>query len=431
MTATTPQPAPCRVTDRDELTVAQLRRMVDAGLVRCLFQPVVTLRGKSIIGVEALARGTHPDTGRMVPPDRMFDLAQGDDDLLIDLDRLCRRRALEGYRHGGLMAAGLIVSINFEASLLDRGVGGSGHIQGLAAELGIKPRKICIEIVESKVRALDALNAFVDTHRGAGFLVALDDLGAGHSNLERVAQLKPDVIKIDRGLITGMDGEFYKQEVTRSLCSLAQKIGALTVGEGVESESEALCALELGVDLLQGYHFARPGPPDPEGLGPVEERIASAARAYRDFTVNAIARRKAQHARYEQVVRQLFKELSRVSQDRFDELLGQLIALHPALECIYVLDPEGRQISRTVCAAGKLVNQRKRLFQPSARGSDQSMKDYYLLLTAGLNRYVSSPYISLASGNLCITISTWFRSAQGWPFILCADFDAELFECLA
>ena len=70
--------------------------------------------------------------------------------------------------------------------------------------------------------------------------------------------MRPDVIKIDRSLITGVDGDFYKQETFKSLVSLRRRIGALVVAEGIETEAEAVTALELGADLLQGFFLGRP-----------------------------------------------------------------------------------------------------------------------------------------------------------------------------
>ena len=94
--------------------------------------------------------------------------------------------------------------------------------------------------------------------RQRGFLVVLDDVGAGHSNLDRIPLIRPDIIKIDRSLITGVDADFYKQETFKSLVSLSRRIGALVVAEGIETEREAVAALELGADLLQGYFLGRP-----------------------------------------------------------------------------------------------------------------------------------------------------------------------------
>lgn len=96
---------------------------------------------------------------------------------------------------------------------------------------------------------------------------------------------------------------------------------------------------------------------------------------------------------------------------KLDQRLAELVNLNPWLECLYVLDEHGLQLSATACQAARLSRQRGAIFWPAARGSDQSLKNYYLLLKAGLERYVSDPYISRASGNLCLTISTWFTGA--------------------
>ncbi|MFH1059508.1 MAG: EAL domain-containing protein [Pseudomonadota bacterium] len=388
------------------------------------FQPLVTMRSQNVLAVEALARGVHPVTGELVPPGMLFCQAVSDQ-LLIDLDRLCRKKALEAFRELRIHQPNLVLSLNFEAALLDKGVVGSGVLLHQVQEAGLEPNTVIIEIVESRVSDTVALERFVNQHRDYGFLLALDDLGSGHSNLERIALIQPDVLKIDRSLISGLERHYYKQEVTRSILNLAGKIGALVVAEGVEREEEALLALEMGVDILQGFYLSYPGP-GLERMAGCQRRIGQLAARYRGYTVQKIAAKKAKHRVYDEVVQILAKSLSGCTRQEIDERLAELIGVHPALECLYVLDAEGRQISETVCEARKLASQRRRIFWPAARGQDQSLKNYYLLLKAGLEKYTSDPYISLASGNLCITISTWFQGQDGARYVLCTDFDADL-----
>ena len=401
-----------------------LRRILAAGSVFTCFQPLVSLRTQKVLGLEALSRGQDPLTGQVVPPLELFAQVQTDAEM-IALDRLCRQRALEGFRDIRQGNPDLILSLNFEGSLLDRGVKGSGHIYNSVRELNLPPNCIVIEIVESKVNDHQALVEFTEIHRAHGFLLALDDVGAGHSNLERIHTLKPDVLKIDRSLITGLDHEFHQQEVARALMSMAQKIGALVVAEGVEREAEALITLEMGVDILQGFLFGRPGQPQPV-VGQARQMIGGLARRFRDHTINSIAAKKAQHARYNGVVEDLVAGLYGKPLAEMDQRLKMMIPTHPGLECLYVLDRQGIQISETVCDPLKLISQRKHIFKPAARESDLSLKDYYMLLMAGLNRYVSEPYISRASGSLCITISTWFKDDKGAELILCSDFACEI-----
>ncbi len=386
------------------------------------FQPLVATRTRSVMGVEALCRGVDPSTGRLVPPLELFAAATSDE-LLIGLDRLCRRKALQSFRDQLPKCPDLLLSINFEASLLDRGVAGSGHLSNLVREMGLEPHRIIIEIVESKVSNLKALERFVAQHREHGFLLALDDVGSGHSNLERIATLKPDILKLGRTLIDSLDEHYHQQEVTRSLLKLAHKIGALVVAEGVERQEELLITLEMGVDLVQGYLFARPSPslePDERCL----RQIQVQADSFKQHLVRKIAAIKDLHAVYEQVALGIARRLQDVEPAAYDGLLRELIGSHPAVECLYILDQDGVQVSETVCDLAKLDCQRKAIFWPAVKGSDQSLRRYYILLTAGLERFVSEPYISLASGNPCVTISRWFTHGQGGRHILCADFEA-------
>jgi len=400
-----------------------LNKLLTNQAVEAFFQPIVSMRTQKVVGVEALSRGRAP-AGELIPPLALYGRAQREGRTL-ELDRLCREKALQAFKLRFREQPDQLLFLNFEASLLDQGVGGSGALVELVRSLGVPPSNVIIEIIESQVGDLEALEQFVLSHRSHGFLMALDDIGSGHSNLERVARIKPDVIKLDRSLVSGVDRHFYKKEIARALLKLGNKIGALVVAEGVETEGEALAVMDLGVDMLQGFHFARPAPLAalPDGC---EAKMRTLAGLYRSHTIGQIATRKKVYHLYDEVVDGLKRRLMGLEVSGLDETLQALIDSHPALECIYVLDHNGVQISESVCAPQKICKQRKVIFQPAVRGSDQSLKNYFLLLLAGLTRYVSEPYISLASGSPCITISTWFKDAGGRDLVICADFDHDL-----
>ena len=106
------------------------------------------------------------------------------------------------------------------------------------------------------------MRSLVDLLRSRGFLIVLDDVGSGHSNLDRIPFIKPDLLKVDRTLIARIDTDYHKRGTLKSLVDLGRKIGALVVAEGVETEGEAMVALELGADLLQGLCLGRPNDAD-------------------------------------------------------------------------------------------------------------------------------------------------------------------------
>jgi EAL domain-containing protein (putative c-di-GMP-specific phosphodiesterase class I) len=101
---------------------------------------------------------------------------------------------------------------------------------------------------ESRIRAL----------RDLGFRVAVDDLGAGYAGLATLAQLAPEVVKLDMSLIRNVDSDVVKQKLVRMVTAVSHDLGATVVGEGIETESERQMAIDLGCDLLQGFLLGRP-----------------------------------------------------------------------------------------------------------------------------------------------------------------------------
>jgi hypothetical protein len=252
-------------------------------------------------------------------------------------------------------------------------------------------------------------------------------VGAGHSNLDRIPLFRPDIIKIDRALITEVDRDFYRQETLKSLVGLSRRIGALVVAEGIETEAEAQMALELGCDLLQGYFLARPQPPEAfessvagaSAMAPVE----GLARSFRTRMVGEINDRRDAHRRLTALLGHLLGDLKGCADADLDAVLTRAVHDDPRIECLYVLDAAGLQVTETVCNESMGRRPGGAMFRPAPRGTDHSLKEYfYLLVDVELPRYTTDPYVSLASGHLCRTISTCFQDATGRrTYVLCAD----------
>jgi hypothetical protein len=240
--------------------------------------------------------------------------------------------------------------------------------------------------------------------------VALDDIGTGHSNLDRIALLKPDILKIDDSLIRGIESDFYKQEVFKALSSLSQRIGAMVLAEGVESASEAMICLELGAEYVQGFHLARPSAPDDASMQSAELNARAMAAEFRDAMVGNLRHRRRQHQCFAFVFN---RALACVSGERVEDMsaaLAEAITQSAGIEQLFVLDAQGLQVAGV--AGGKAPAQPSPLFHPHDLGTDHSMKDYYYLTyDSSIKRYTTEPHISLATGRLCVTLAGWFRAA--------------------
>jgi len=386
-------------------------------------QPIVSVTRQAIIGMETLSRGIDAG-GDMISPLRLFQRATREG-MIIPLDRLCRRRALESFAPVQQQCLDKFISINLDSSIIDQGIVGSGHVRDLVRTLCIDPHRVVIEIIESRVNDLNALASFVAIHKAYGFMIALDDFGSGHSNMERIPIIKPDILKLDRMIISGIDREYYKQEVVKSLVRLAKKIGALVIAEGVEREEEVLACLEFGVDMFQGFYFARPQPFDHPLPVTAHTRLHAIAERFKTTVVERIRERKTRHQQYEAILQRLLKDLVKMSLADADARLAEMIQCNTAIECLYVLDENGVQLTETVCDCAKMPVTKRLIFSPAPKGADHSLKDYFLFLNAGLLKYTSDLYISSASGNPCFTISAMATMHGVKRCILCVDFNPD------
>jgi len=222
------------------------------------YQPIVHAKDtRQVFAYEALLRGIELD-GTLVFPGRMLTLAR-DADLLFQLDLAAR---LSAVREASRLGLRVPLFINFTpAAIYDPGYCLRSTVATIA-ELGIPPGNVVFEIIESD-HAPDAshLKSLISYYRQAGFRVALDDLGAGYSSLNLIHQLRPDIMKLDMELIRGIHQDPYKASITEKLLELAQKLGILTVAEGIESPEELRWVRTHGVDFVQGYLIAKPGSP--------------------------------------------------------------------------------------------------------------------------------------------------------------------------
>jgi EAL domain-containing protein (putative c-di-GMP-specific phosphodiesterase class I) len=414
------------------------REIIEAKSVVTYFQPILSARQRAVVGAEALSRGVVgvealsrgnagvglaglTDDGLLIQPTELFRMAAREG-VKLDLDRLCRENAIRTFaslpRHEDL-----ILFINVDTAAISSDTEGPSEIRKCAADASLSPRNIAIEILESAFDDTSRLAESLDEFRTHGFLLVLDDIGCGYSNLDRIALIKPDILKLDRNLIRGIDKDYHRQETFKSLVQLARRIGALVVAEGVETQQQAIVALELGADLLQGFFLGKPMNAGSLECPDSAACIDALARRYKAHMIDRINQRKLQHRKFNIVLNEILCELSKCQAADFDDVLRTTISQYDNVECVYVMDESGSQVTATIC--NHRVPQRNKgvMFRPAPKGADHSLKEYYyVLLDVELNKYTTDPYVSLATGNLCRTISTCFRdSHNNKMYILCID----------
>ncbi|PIK88601.1 diguanylate cyclase [Synechococcus sp. 60AY4M2] len=229
------------------------------------FQPIVRARDPAwVVGHEALVRGLDRE-GKVIGPDLLFATAR-EAGLLYHLDLAARRTAIAAATQHRLEGD---LFINFSPTAIYDPAFCLRSTVWAISRAGIPPERVVFEVNESdRSPDLDHLQRILRFYRQAGFRVALDDLGAGYGSLNLLHRLQPDVIKLDRELIRGVDGDPYKAVIAQKVLELAQELGIVTLAEGIETAEELQWVRDHGVDLVQGFFIARPQPVPP-GLGSI------------------------------------------------------------------------------------------------------------------------------------------------------------------
>lgn len=227
-----------------------------------VFQPIVVCaRPGEVFAYEALIRARAPEGG-LIPPGELFGRAKSSD-LLFQLDRGARLAIIQRAVDAGIRTK---IFINFTPSAVYDPAFCLRTTVAAIEKTSLKPGDIVFEVVESdEVRDLKHLLKILDFYRANGYRVALDDLGAGFSSLNLLTELRPDFIKLDMHLVRGVDANEYKGRIVASLVELAHKLDIPVIAEGVETVAEWHWVRNAGVDLVQGYLFAKPDevPPTP------------------------------------------------------------------------------------------------------------------------------------------------------------------------
>jgi len=213
------------------------------------FQPIVDVPTRRLFAHEALARGPLGEGAATV-------LAQVNDTNRYAFDQLARVRAIDlAARLGGDGA----ISINFMPNAVYRPESCVQSTLAAARRAGFPFDRVIFEVTEDE-RVVDhaRLRDILAEYRRRGFRTAIDDFGAGFSGLNLLAEFQPDYVKIDMKLTRSVDVDPVRRAIVARTVDLCRDLGITPIAEGVETTGEMSALLDLGVDLMQGYLFARP-----------------------------------------------------------------------------------------------------------------------------------------------------------------------------
>lgn len=214
------------------------------------FQPIVDTNAREVISYEALIRGLGNEPSsqvlQQVPPDALF-----------AFDQNARVKAI-----GLAMRLGIRCNLNLNFLPQSLGFSADSILTTLEAanRANFPVKRLVLEMVEGEI--IDSAAKFKDLigeYRGLGLKAAIDDFGKGYSGLNLLADFQPDQVKLDMKLIRGIERHGARQAIVRAINQICLDLGIDLIAEGVETEPEFAWLASQGINLFQGFLFARPG----------------------------------------------------------------------------------------------------------------------------------------------------------------------------
>jgi EAL domain-containing protein (putative c-di-GMP-specific phosphodiesterase class I) len=237
----------------------RIARLADGRGLDVALQPIFALDTGGVVGAEALARFTGDDGERLPTEETFVDAhALG---LGVELELAVVELALSRQ---DLLPDDLYLACNVSPAVLTR--------PELAEKLAPHDRPLVVELTEHQpVEDYAELDAALGRLRDHGVRVAVDDVGSGFASFRHVTRVRPEILKLDRTLVCGIDEDPVRQSLASAIVAFARDVGATVVSEGIESENELACLVDLAVGCGQGFFLGRPE------LGQVAARAAQLA----------------------------------------------------------------------------------------------------------------------------------------------------------
>lgn len=216
------------------------------------FQPIVNARERTVFAYESLVRGVDQQSAASV-------MSQLDDTNLYTFDQACRVKSIEWASRLKVNETPARLSINFIPNAVYRPEACIQTTIEAATRTGFPLDRLVFEVTEGeKIRDHAHLNNILQDYKRRGFATAIDDFGAGFAGLNLLASFQPDILKIDMELTRDIDSRPVSRTIVAAVLTVCRDLGIRPIAEGIETVAEFTVLQGMGIELFQGYLFARP-----------------------------------------------------------------------------------------------------------------------------------------------------------------------------
>lgn len=395
--------------------------------VETLMQIVLSPHEDFAVGFEALSRGIDPDTGESIKPGVLFEQAKKYG-LCVELDKLCIKKAFIEFAHIYKHNASALLFINMECCFMEY-LNTSNYLVETADQFAIPYENIVIDLSSFNLQSMRIVDVFIAKYRKIGFYMSIDDIGQDYFNLDKLILINPDIIKINYLLLNQLESLQYRKYLPRFLSSIAHEMGMVVVAKGIETAEDFREAMKTGAQFVQGYYLSKPSKLSADEIDAIIKGFKEREQMDEYFDEKQEDSKRNTLAKLIRFMDKIKEEIDGFYIGYEGENFHQIFKEYRFVENCWILDKNGIQVSDAYINKENFAARNLSIFNISKKNMDFSTKELYVRLVDNiLDIWITKPFHSLLTNNICIGVSKYIEDSEGEPYILCLNINRSRFR---
>lgn len=391
-----------------------------------LFQIILSPQEDFAVGVEALVRGVDTDTHNYINPNILFEQAKKHN-VSIELDKICMKKALEEFTHIYNENSNTLLFINVEHSFISY-LNESNYLIECANYYNLPYSNIVIDINNFHINLVGEIEAFIEKYRSIGFYISIDDIGKDYFNLDNIILINPDIIKINNLLLKKLESKQYKQLLSKYVAKIAHEMGIVVVSKGIENNDDFIESVNIGAQFIQGYLISKPKKLSSKKMNDIVSKFKKNDKFKMYFYKKQEDSSRNTITKLINFMENIKLELEGIVLLEEEKIFKKIFDRYSYIENCWILNIKGIQVSNAYINNDNFSTRNSSIFNISRKNMDFSNREIYVRLNDTiLDVWITKPFISLLTNNVCLGVSKYIVDSQGEKYILCLNINRNKF----
>ncbi|GMQ59737.1 EAL domain-containing protein [Vallitalea sediminicola] len=403
--------------------------IIEQESIDILMQVILSPHEDFAVGIEALARGVDPNTNTSINPSELFRQARMCG-LSVELDKICVKKAIEEFTHIYNKNKSTLLFINIEDSFISYSIT-YDYLTECADEYNIPYENIAIDLCNFDLYSVKEIESFIKKYRAKGFYMSIDDIGKDYYNLDKLLLINPDIIKINTFLLQNLESEQYRNYLMKFISSIAHEMGMVVVAKGIETNKDFNFFIECGAQFVQGYYIARPSKLSSVEIDDIIHNFKRKDNIEEYYSGNKVDNNRKTMTKLINFMNDIKGQIDGADIGHEENNFKQIFNEYSFVENCWILDMNGIQISDAYINKDNFRTRNSSIFNISKKYMDFSKKEIYeRLVNTILDVWITKPFHSLLTNNICLGVSKYIVDSKGEQYILCLNVNINRFNMI-